>query len=341
MNDIDDLLDKLATIKIEHPNIVVILMHEVMRSIYPSDPYIPFNNNESHLERLTNSVNNAKIVADAFAKIGSYKKSIEPSELFEDIKDTTGSVYGTAWSNNDNDIIVKNAKAILDSRFKKNNISNDLIKGKKVLDLGCGSGRYSCALAMFEPNQIVAVDWGNEGLEKGKKLAKHHGLNITFKKENILDLSFEDETFDFIFCNGVTHHTEDMKKATSELYRVLRPSGSAWYYVYGAGGKFWEVITKFNKFMKNGSISKEFSSHTLKEIGMPEQRHVFIDHWYVPILSTTSKDDFEKMLLECGFNNYERLTNGQTTDPDFLSIFGDENDKMMFGDGELRYIVKK
>ena len=47
------------------------------------------------------------------------------------------------------------------------------------------------------------------------------------KKEDITKLSFEDSSFDFIFCSHVLEHVEDDKGAMEELYRVLKPNGLA------------------------------------------------------------------------------------------------------------------
>ena len=44
-------------------------------------------------------------------------------------------------------------------------------------------------------------------------------------KADILDLPFEDESFDVIFCNHVLEHIIDDKKAMSELYRVMKKGG--------------------------------------------------------------------------------------------------------------------
>lgn len=46
-------------------------------------------------------------------------------------------------------------------------------------------------------------------------------------KADICDLPFKDESFDFILCNHVLEHIPDDKKAMQELYRILRPGGTA------------------------------------------------------------------------------------------------------------------
>ena len=47
------------------------------------------------------------------------------------------------------------------------------------------------------------------------------------KKEDLTDMSFINDMFDFIFCSHVLEHIKDDKSAMRELYRVLKPGGSA------------------------------------------------------------------------------------------------------------------
>ena len=44
-------------------------------------------------------------------------------------------------------------------------------------------------------------------------------------KADILNLPFDDNSFDIVFCNHVLEHIKDDKKAMQELYRVLKPNG--------------------------------------------------------------------------------------------------------------------
>ncbi|MBL6934854.1 MAG: class I SAM-dependent methyltransferase [Alphaproteobacteria bacterium] len=340
---IDALVEALEAIAGPHPYMVVMLMHEVTRNLYPSDPYIAFTDDRHALQRIADVMENAAHIATAYATVGSYGDLInrEAPAAFKDVKDETGDVYGKVWKDNPAHI-VDTAKQIIIERFTKNDIPLSLIEGKRVLDMGSGSGRYSCALSLLGAGEVVAIDYGDIGLEKGRQLAAGHGLdNVHFKKADFLDLPFEADSFDFIFCNGTTHHSEDMAKATAELFRVLKPGHHAWYYVYGAGGVFWTTLRAFNDLMKRISIPKEYAMNVLDLIGMPNTRHVFIDHWYVPIFKHTTKEDFEASLRATGFHEFRRCPEGRDTDFDNLVVHGSDEDRAMWGDGELRYLVVK
>ena len=51
--------------------------------------------------------------------------------------------------------------------------------------------------------------------------------DVAMLKEDITNISFEDNSFDVIFCSHVLEHIEDDKKAMKELRRVLKPEGFA------------------------------------------------------------------------------------------------------------------
>ena len=97
----------------------------------------------------------------------------------------------------------------------------------------------------------------------------------------------------------------------------------------------------FNDLMKRISIPKEYAMHVLDMIGMPKVRHIFIDHWYVPIFTHTTKEHFENLLTRTGFTQFRRCANGPAFNFDTLVVYGSDDDRRMWGDGELRYLVKK
>lgn len=341
--NIDQMVSAIEAISETHPYIAVILMHEVTRNLFPSDPFIPFSSDEHGLLRIEKVVQRATEIAQAFGGIGSYGDRIGSASkvTFDDVRDETGDVYGKVWKDNPPSM-VDAARAIIVERFSKNQIPLSMIEKKRVLDMGAGSGRYSCALSLLGAAEVVAVDYGDTGLEKGRQLAAEHGIeNVVFQKADFLDLPFEDESFDFVFCNGTVHHSEDMAKASAELYRVLKTGAHSWFYVYGAKGIFWTTLRKFNDLMKRVDISKEYAIRVLEMIGMPRERHIFIDHWYVPIFIHTTKDEFEALLEKIGFSQFRRCPQGRPTDFDHLVVYGSDDDRAMWGDGELRYLVTK
>jgi 2-polyprenyl-3-methyl-5-hydroxy-6-metoxy-1,4-benzoquinol methylase len=97
----------------------------------------------------------------------------------------------------------------------------------KWLDAGCGACSHSIRLAaggFF----VVAVDFSESVLEMAEENLRASGLGerIALRRENILSLSFPDETFDSVSCWGVLMHIPDLEKAISELARVLKRGGT-------------------------------------------------------------------------------------------------------------------
>lgn len=52
-------------------------------------------------------------------------------------------------------------------------------------------------------------------------------------KASVLEIPFEEETFDFVHCDGVLHHTTNPYAGFRELARVLKPNGALVFAVYG------------------------------------------------------------------------------------------------------------
>jgi len=102
----------------------------------------------------------------------------------------------------------------------------DIPSNALILDVGCGSCDKSIRLAK-RGFLVKGIDLSEPVLDIGKKniLSSGFSSKITLQCENIRELSFENQEFDYILCWGVLMHIPDLEKAISELSRVLRPGG--------------------------------------------------------------------------------------------------------------------
>ena len=104
-----------------------------------------------------------------------------------------------------------------------------IIKGEKILDLGCGNGRFSELVA---PEDYLGADV----CEALVKIAQEKYPNKKFTSVKALQLPFPDQSFDKVFCLAVIHHlpSEAYRRIfLGEIKRVLRPGGklilTSWY----------------------------------------------------------------------------------------------------------------
>lgn len=98
-----------------------------------------------------------------------------------------------------------------------------LVKGGKVLDLGCGLGRF---FPYLKGSEITGLDFTQKVLDQAK--ADNADLNPTITLQDIakngLDC-YQDESFDFIFCGEVIEHMENPQALIDEMYRVVKKGG--------------------------------------------------------------------------------------------------------------------
>ncbi len=97
------------------------------------------------------------------------------------------------------------------------------------LDLGCGLGRHSILFAKNDFN-TYCFDISEDAVNKTRKWCEEEKLNCQYKIGDMLNLPYEDSSFDCILCMNVISHTdtEGIKKIIKELYRVLKKNGEVY-----------------------------------------------------------------------------------------------------------------
>lgn len=100
---------------------------------------------------------------------------------------------------------------------------------KDFLDLGCGLGRHTIQFAKAG-FKVSGFDLSEASIRKTEEYAKQSGASVDLKVGDMLDLPYDENSFDCIYCRNVISHTDTagMKKIVSELKRVLKKDGECY-----------------------------------------------------------------------------------------------------------------
>ena len=98
------------------------------------------------------------------------------------------------------------------------------VKGRRVLDVGCGDGMLAVALRE-RGVEVVGIDASPAMIEAAKQRARRHGADIAFEVADARRLPFPAESFDLVTAIAILCFVEDAAPVFGEIARVLRPGG--------------------------------------------------------------------------------------------------------------------
>jgi SAM-dependent methyltransferase len=110
-------------------------------------------------------------------------------------------------------------------------VAFDGYRGKRVLDVGCGTGtdlvRFAHGGAI-----VTGVDISPAAVALARENFAQQRLQADLREADGEHLPFADDSFDFIFAHGVVQYTADGRALVEECRRVLKPGGEAVFQVY-------------------------------------------------------------------------------------------------------------
>jgi ubiquinone/menaquinone biosynthesis C-methylase UbiE len=178
-------------------------------------------------------------------------------------------------------------------------------EGEKILDVGCGTGSLTLALARAaELSEIVAIDYSPVFVEEAMR--RTTDTRIKVQQADACALPFESGTFDRALALLVLHFVPDAGKAVTEMRRVVRPGGviaaAVWDHLGGMPGMRMMVDTVaalgepgrqlrarycFQPMMQPGEMKQTFVERGLVDVTevqlMIRMDYLSFDDYWAPI----------------------------------------------------------
>jgi SAM-dependent methyltransferase len=116
------------------------------------------------------------------------------------------------------------------------------LRGKLVLDVGCGVGRFGEIVHNYG-GCYVGVDY-SLAIDAAQSNIGHLD-DVYLIQADLFALPLVSDVFDLVICLGVLHHTPDPRRAFGSLPRMLKPGGALSVTVYDAGNKVYVMNSRF------------------------------------------------------------------------------------------------
>lgn len=155
----------------------------------------------------------------------------------------------------------------------------------KILDLGCGAGHVSYAVAPFA-KEVIAYDLTAEMLATVAEAASQKGIpNITTVQGNAESLPFVEEEFDFVISRYSAHHWLEIGTALKEVTRVLKREGNALFIdICGEENPLYDTHMQAVELLRDSSHIRDYAEQEWLRLwqrcGL--EAHV-LDVWSVPL----------------------------------------------------------
>lgn len=101
----------------------------------------------------------------------------------------------------------------------------DNLKGKRLLELGCGRGTSSIYQAVSNGLEVVPTDYSEGAVAIANRNMEKYGVPGKAVQADIFNLPFPSESFDVVISLGVMEHIERAADAYREMRRMLKPGG--------------------------------------------------------------------------------------------------------------------
>jgi ubiquinone/menaquinone biosynthesis C-methylase UbiE len=271
-----------------------------------------------------------------------FPDSLPKGTDFDGFESRISGLFSDVWVGMTDDIYFDQSYNFTKERLERNGIDPDvLFKDKIVIDAGCGSGKFSAAIARFGAKQVIGLDIGEKGLEFARAQAKKvpYGGRLDYRYGSLLKIPLADASADMVWSNGVIHHTLGYETCLSEFARIIKKGGQLFLYVDGPSGLFELMCDTF--VAAHADVPRELMQHYLVRLGINSGRVYWImDCLFAPYERKT-KEEVEALLYKHGFTDLKQLRRGMAIDNNEMVASGIPFAEIKYGNGMLKYLARK
>lgn len=176
----------------------------------------------------------------------------------------------------------------------------DTLRGKDVLEIGCGLGSHTELLASAGA-RVTSVDLTERAVETTRRRLALRALQADVRQADAERLPVADESFDLVWSWGVIHHSSHPERIMAEVHRVLRP-----------GGRFMAMVYHSRSIVGATSVARGvLTGRVFRGMSAREMMSYYTDgyaaRWYTPA-------EFENALKGAGFDEVATRVLGQTSE---------------------------
>ncbi len=146
--------------------------------------------------------------------------------------------------------------------FNKAGLTAQELRGKLVLDVGCGMGRFAEVVTRWGA-RVVGIDLSAAAEVAARNLRDREFVAF---QADVFDLPFAPESFDYIYSVGVLHHTPDCEQAVKVLPQYLRPGGKLAVWLYSSYSNWYRFSDMYRKLTTRMSPR---SLHSVLRVAVP------------------------------------------------------------------------
>lgn len=138
--------------------------------------------------------------------------------------------------NSRKDLLKNPHDAVMRRTLATANLVPEDLKGKRVLEAGCGTAEKTLYFAAFGA-KATGIDLSSSSISIARESSKRLGIKANLRQLDLFSLPPK-PLFDHVFSMGVIHHTKNPREAFHVLARCVKPTGTLTVGVYNSWGRF-------------------------------------------------------------------------------------------------------